>query len=93
MRSPFRLPKCSIPLYLPVYNGQQIGKLQYVCSTAEGKMNVSEIVKSTFSWQSNGGTTNVEQTPHPVEFKENLYIYIYIYIYSGHPFFKGDSYK
>ena len=31
---------------LPVYNGQQIGKLQYVCSTANGKMNVSEIVKS-----------------------------------------------
>ena len=31
---------------LPVYNGQQIGKLQYVWSTADGKMNASEIVKS-----------------------------------------------
>ena len=31
---------------LPVYNAQQIGKLQYVWSTVDGKMNVSEIVKS-----------------------------------------------
>ena len=39
---------------------QIMSKLQYVRSKVDGKMNASEIVKSTFSWQSNGGTTNVE---------------------------------
>ena len=31
----------------------------------------------TFSWQSNGGTTNVERTQYQVELKGNLFIYIY----------------
>ena len=64
MRSPFRLPKCTIPvfffyLFITVNKldyDQIMDKLQYVRSKVDEKMNASEIVKSVY-----------------------IYIYIYIY--------------
>ena len=69
---------------LPVYNGQQIGlqsnhEQTSICvfqSRRKKWMLAKSSNQLTFSWQSNGGTTNVEWTQHSVEFKGNLYIYI-----------------
>ena len=53
MRSPVRLPKCTIPLFFYLFiTVNKLGydkikdKIQYVCSKVDGKMKASEIVES-----------------------------------------------
>ena len=50
MQSPFRIPKCTIPLFFYLFitvnkldYDQIMSKLQYVRSKEDGKMNASEI--------------------------------------------------